>query len=390
MKLDGIDILQNSIENCLNCDACKSACRRLQSFERRSPAGIAEALLTGSPDYKVLDFVMKCSLCSLCNELCPHGVDIRGMVTYARNLLIHEGMIDQECYRHLWVDHDWNLFTLFRANYWPDITYQDLVKNNCEVLLFPGCLLALEGPDLVRLAVEWLGSRTGRGDGVGVSLQCCGAPLEQMGQKERAQAYGASLWEQIVRAGTRTLVTSCPTCHARMLATRPDCDVEIHSLYQLMAESGLKAPAPGFGRVTVHDSCSDREGLIGTAVRELLRDCKLVEMEHHGKETICCGSGGLVSAVDPDLCAERALRRLQEVEDVEAETCVTYCMSCSHRLAARGEPSSVRHILELVFERTVEHEEFDRLVHGLFQGERGEENFFRLQNSSLSSFMPHA
>jgi Fe-S oxidoreductase len=385
-----MDVLQETIERCLNCDQCKTACRRLQSFEKRSPGDVARAVLNGQCDEKVLDFIMKCSLCSLCNELCPYGVDIRGMVAYARNSLVHDGIIDQEHYRHLWVDHDWNLFTLFRANYWLDVTYQDLVKNKCEVLLFPGCLLAHEGPDLVRLALEWLKNRTGQGSSVGISLQCCGAPLDQMGQKERAKAYSTGLWGHIVQAGTRTLITSCPTCHARMMETRPDCDVEILSLYQLMAESGLKAPAPGSGRVTVHDSCSDREGLIGSAVRELLRGSNLVEMEHHGKETICCGSGGLVSAVDPELCAERALRRLQEVEDVEAETCVTYCMSCSHRLAARGGQSPVRHILELVFGRTVEHEEFDRMVHGLFQGERGEENFLRLQDSSLSSFRPHA
>jgi Fe-S oxidoreductase len=385
-----MDVLQDTMERCLDCHQCKTACRRLRSFEMRNPGDLAQAVLSGQTDDKVLDFIMKCSLCSLCNELCPHGVDIRGMVTHARNSLVHDGIIDQEHYRHLWVDHDWNLFSLFRTNYWLDITYQDLVKDNCEVLFFPGCMLTLEGPDLVRLALEWLGSRTGQVNGVGISLQCCGEPLDQMGQKERAKSYSAGLWEHIVRAGTRTLVTSCPTCHARMTATRPDCDVQIHSLYRLMAESGLRAPAPGLGKVTVHDSCSDREGLIGSAVRELLRGGNLVEMEHHGKETICCGSGGLVSAVDPDLCAERALRRLQEAEDVEAETCVTYCMSCSHRLAARGGRSSVRHILELVFGRTVEHEEFDELVHGLFQGERGEENFLRLQSSSLSSFRPHA
>jgi fumarate reductase (CoM/CoB) subunit B len=381
-----MDVLQDTIERCLNCHQCKTACRRLQAFEKRTPGDVAQAVLSGRADEKVVDFIMKCSLCSLCNELCPYGVDVRGMVAYARNSLMNEGLIDQECYRYLWVDHDWNLFTLFRTNYWLEITYQDLVKSNCEVLFFPGCMLVHEGPDLVRLATEWL--KREYGVGVGISLQCCGAPLDQMGRKERAEAYGASLWEQIVRAGTRTLITSCPTCHARMMETRPDCDVQVHSLYQLMAESGLRASAPGFGKVTVHDSCSDREGLIGTAVRELLRDCNLVEMEHHGKETICCGSGGLVSAVDPDLCAERALRRLKEVEDIEGETCVTYCMSCSHRLAARGGPSSVRHILELVFGKTVEHEEFDQLVHGLFQGERGEENFLRLQNSRLSSFRP--
>ncbi len=383
-----MDILQETKDKCLNCQQCKMACRRLTAFVKRSPGDVAQAVLSGQVDTKVIDFLTKCSLCSLCNELCPYGVDIRGMVTHARNVLVKTGLIDQECYRHLWVDHDWNLFTLFRANYPPGSTLGQLVKDNCEVLFFPGCMLSLEGPELVRSAVEWLNGRLGQQGGAGVSLHCCGEPLEQMGQKARAKAYSAGLWEHILRSDTSTVITSCPTCHARMLATRPDCQVQIISLYQLMAESGLRAPAPGAGKVTVHDSCSDREGRIGGAVRLLLRDCKLVEMAHHGKETICCGSGGLVSAVDPDLCGERAIRRIQEVEDAGAETCVTSCMSCAHRLAAKKGERNVRHILELVFGQSVEHGEFDRLAHGLFQGERGEETFLRLQHSNLASFSP--
>jgi fumarate reductase (CoM/CoB) subunit B len=381
-----MNVLHETVEQCLNCDQCKRACRRLQAFEKRAPADVAKAVLDGQVDEKVLSFIMKCSLCSLCNQLCPYGVDVRGMVAYARNLLVQNAMIDQEYYRHLWVDHDWNLFTLFRTNYWFDITYQDLVAKNCEVLFFPGCMLAHEGPQLVRLSVEWL--RSVYGEGVGTSFHCCGAPLEQMGQKDRAKVYEAALWEHIIQAGPRILVTSCPTCHAKMMESRPACDVTVHSLYQLMADSGVRTRARDREKVTVHDSCSDREGLLGTAVRQILTGCDLVEMEHHGKETICCGSGGLVSAIDPELCAERAQRRIKEVEDVGAKTCVTYCMSCSHRLAARGGPSTVRHILELIFDKTVEHEEFDLMVHELFQGERGEENYALLQNSSISTFRP--
>jgi hypothetical protein len=60
-------------------------------------------------------------------------------------------------------------------------------------------------------------------------------------------------------------------------------------------------------------------------------------------------------------------------------------MSCSHRLAARGGRIPIRHILEILFGQEVEHEEFDQLIHGLFQGERGEENYLRIQNSRLTS-----
>ncbi len=376
--------LLDTVDRCLKDGACKSACRRLQSFEKRTIADIAQAVLDGTSDEKIVDFLLKCSLCGLCNEICTSGVDIRGMVRDARNLSIEAGIIDPELYRHLWVDHDWNFFTLFRRTYGLDGAYKSLIKERCDVLFFPGCMLVNEGPELVRLAAEWL---TGQGRNIGLSIQCCGAPLSEIGLKHRAQEYAVNLWQHIKQTGARRVITCCPTCHAKLKETAKENSIEVSSLFQLMAESnaGLPLSPVVTKKITIHDSCSDRGGCIGTHVRELLKNFNLVEMEHHGKHTICCGSGGLVSAIDPELCRERAERRLKEASEVGAETCVTYCMGCAHRLGGADTRDSIRHILELIFEVNIDHAGFDRKVQDMFQDEHAESNLDLLQNSKLAT-----
>ncbi len=108
-------------------------------------------------------------------------------------------------------------------------------------------------------------------------------------------------------------------------------------------------------------------------------------MTHHGAETICCGSGGIVSIIDPTVCERRAEKRLEEMAETGANLCVTYCMSCAHRLTGR-QGQEIRHILELLFECPVDHEEYDEKSALMWEEENGDENFFRLQTSELKAF----
>jgi Fe-S oxidoreductase len=81
----------------------------------------------------------------------------------------------------------------------------------------------------------------------------------------------------------------------------------------------------------------------------LLAGYPQMEMPSRGVDTICCGSGEIVSAVDPDLCPGRASCRLAEFSASGADACVTSCMACAHRLARAGVPGQVRHCQEYVF-----------------------------------------
>ncbi len=211
-------------------------------------------------DDSVVSFVIKCSLCGLCREICPEKLDFPRMIREARRSLINTVAIDADAYRPLWVDHDWNAFRLFRHNHGLEEFYQTLAKKNCEDLFFPGCMLANEGPSLVTSVLDWLGRR---GKTIGVSVECCGAPLGQIGMVEREDAYGKELWHSLATTGARRIITACPTCQAQLAALDPDGDIEVVSLFQIMAESGFSAPAIEDKTVTVHDSCTDRSGEIG-------------------------------------------------------------------------------------------------------------------------------
>ena len=289
-------------------------------------------------------------------------------------------MTDPEIYRALWVDHDWNVITLYRRMQQIDKEYIYLLKQKCDVLFFPGCTLANESPDLVRSAVDWL---AGQGEDIALSLQCCGAPLAEMGLKERAERYTDRLWQKIRESGAGRVVTSCPACHDKLMKSEMRGGMEVCSLFQLMAESGVKVPVIGSGRITLHDSCFDRKGKIGNYVRALLRDYDIKEMKHHGRETLCCGSGGVVSMVDPEICKERSRRRLKEMEETGADVCVAYCMACVQRLASDAPEGKIRHILELVFNKVLDHGQYYEMVEGMWEGEWGEYNVNLLENSKM-------
>jgi Fe-S oxidoreductase len=163
----------------------------------------------------------------------------------------------------------------------------------------------------------------------------------------------------------------------------PNHDLEIVSVFQLMADAGVRAPDTGLGRITVHDSCLDREGETGGWVRRILSHYEIVEMAHHGARTLCCGSGGMVSMVDRELYHRRTRKRAGEFQDTGAEVCVTYCMACCYTLWGAARPGRVRHVLELPFNRLIDHAQFAARLEAMWQGEWGEYNIYRLGHSRL-------
>lgn len=375
----GDTIRQQIAEECDGCGICKEECEHLAAQGDKTPSSIAKTLMSDSPGTDITEFILKCSLCGLCKETCPQELDVPRMVSETRADFMECGISDPEQYRSLWVDHDWHLFSLYRRAYGLDKKYEPLLKETCDVLFFPGCLLANESAELVKATVDWLGKG---GKTIGATLQCCGAPLVRMGLLKRAEDYTRRLWDYIEATGARRIVTACPNCHSSLSDTN-NREVEVLSVFQLMGESGLKVDNAESTTVTVHDSCSDRQGNIGGYVRQLLGNLSIKEMAHHGANTICCGSGGIVSMIDPEICEERAATRLKEVRETGVEICVTYCMACAHRLARLSGPNEIRHILELILDRQVDHDGYDEKSYAMWEEDGSEENFDLLQQSKV-------
>ena len=110
-------------------------------------------------------------------------------------------------------------------------------------------------------------------------------------------------------------------------------------------------------------------------MRAIMSATEVVEMEHHGANTLCCGSGGIVSMVAPEVSQQRAKRRICEINQTAADVCVSTCMACVKRLnlEAEGSPQVV-HLLELVFNYKIDHVQLQQRLEEMWQGERGHRN----------------
>jgi fumarate reductase (CoM/CoB) subunit B len=339
---------------------------------------IAEQVAEGQPSEQARNFIDKCTLCGRCTRHCPSAVDVPAMVTAARMVLAEGSPSGLEPYRPVWVDYDWNIFTLYRDTY--HIDYRDLIKDKCETLFFPGCALSGYAPELTRASFKWLSERSGH---VGLLPACCGLPLVQMGAAERAAKYMAALRQSVNATGVRRIVTVCPTCHGHLQGQPWPAGTEVISIYQLMVEAGVCVPVSRRRKITIHDSCPERQVKLGRYMREILSNHDIVEMVHSGAETICCGSGGLVGLVDPDACSRQAEVRMEEFGRVAVALCVASCVTCAFTLSAVA-PGKVRHILELVFNLPVDYAEIQRRSEAMWQGEPGEVNLKRLAESAPS------
>lgn len=358
---EALRYLASASANCVDCRKCTEKCTMLGEAGL-GLSQVAQSVVEGSVDDTVRDTILRCALCGLCTVGCPGYVDGHDVMTSAREWLAEDGVITTEGFESVLVDHDRTLFTFYRQT--NGISYEDLVPRKFDTVFFPGCILATYAPQLTREIHRWLAAQ---GIRVALSEHCCGSPLISLGQADRAAKLREHMAGRLKDLGVKRLITVCPGCHAELAGDLGG--VEVVPLPELLVEAGVTVE--GVGIITVHDSCRDRGGPFGPAIRKLFPDYEIVEMEHHGENTMCCGSGGLVSAVDPDLHDARTTARLDEFRATDAEQLITPCLTCSYAMAKQAYPGEVVNYLELLFGMTVDWEKVFANLNALWEGECG-------------------
>ncbi|MCB2180308.1 (Fe-S)-binding protein [bacterium] len=366
--------LQDFADDCIQCGECLQVCSWLDDLGL-TPGEIAEKVVGGDVDEAFVQSLQRCALCGLCSQMCAVDLNPAEMFQMSREVLVQQGKIVLDDYDLMQVDRDWHYFSLYRSTY--EIKFNDLYADQYDTLFFPGCTLASYAPELTRTVHAWLQQQ---GYQMGFTEMCCGKPLASIGLEKRAKQLLNRLQDQMQAAGATRLVTACPNC-LHTLGKYLE-GVELISLYDLLNEAGVHVE--GAETLTVHDSCPDRYELeVGPQIRQLLSGHALPEMEHHGSETICCGSGGIVSMIDPELSEERAHLRMDEFDTTGAERCVTACMACAYRLARAASPEKIVHCLELVFDQRVDLAAVAGQLKAMWEGEWGEYNQYRLTNAKI-------
>jgi heterodisulfide reductase subunit D len=110
--------------------------------------------------------------------------------------------------------------------------------------------------------------------------------------------------------------------------------------------------------VTYHDPCDlGRNSGIFESPRKVLQSIpgiRLVELPDNRQLTNCCGGGGNLEMVDPDLSAEVAQMKIEEILETGADMVVTSCQQCVRTIATRARRQKldlvVKDLTELVAE----------------------------------------
>lgn len=314
--------------NCTECLRCAADCEFLK--KHGTPKRIAARAAGGEEGAGAIAF--ECSLCRLCDAVCPEGLSPSDMFLSLRqvHLAAHPGHLRKYA----------GLLRFERLGSSALLSHY-AIPAGCDTVFFPGCNLPGTRPKVTERLFRELSSRLPR---LGLVLDCCNKPSRDLGRADFfREEFGRKL-ERLAASGVKTVITGCPNCYD--VFSRHGGDLRVFSVYEAMAEQG-----PGLPRVAaeflVHDPCALRynQNVTG-AVRKLLSDAgaPFGDMKHSGRKTYCCGEGGAVERANPKLSDawREKIRR-----ESGGRRVITSCGGCQRRLS---DAMPALHLLDLWFD----------------------------------------
>jgi len=279
-----------------------------------------------------------CMLCGLCEAVCPNDLSMGEVCLEARESLNAKGKMPASHHDFALRDMAFSQSPAFAmARHQPGHEHSGL-------LFFPGCQLSASSPRHVeQIYAHLCGAIDG---GVGLMLDCCGAPARWAGRQDLFLAQQQVLTQQWAALGKPKIVTACSSCFSTLKHAQPEMEVE--SLWTVLERVGLPTPAPELSapprRLAIHDPCTTRhEAGIRASIRHLLTGIgvEVTELNAPGLST-CCGFGGLASFANPEVSNKVIDQRIAQ----DPADYLTYCAMCRDNFARRGKRAL--HILDLL------------------------------------------
>lgn len=292
------------------------------------------------------DQVFRCTLCGNCQQVCPVGIRLKPLWLNLRNDLVSSGHYPEKIdiiKENL--EHSHNVFDEEndeRADWVEDLEDppEDLyVRDNADVVYFTGCTAAFY-PAAQEIPVafsEILSQARVDFTLLGEEEWCCGFPLLGAGLKDMVPHFMEHNIQAVKEKGARQVVFACPSCYQMWKDWYPykQHGIEIfHStafVLDLIRKSRLQLK-PLDMVVTYHDPCDLGRGAGEfDAPREIIQSLpgvRLVELPRNRENCACCGGGGNLEMIDPELAAGIAKAKIEEAVSTGAQCIVTSCQQC--------------------------------------------------------------
>jgi NADPH-dependent glutamate synthase beta subunit-like oxidoreductase len=322
-------------ERCLSCEceACVKQCEFLSHYGA-SPMRLAKGFAGG--EFRDPQLAYSCTICGLCQELCPENLHVGKMCMELREELVKEGRGPLKAHGFVTKNQAYAVSDSFFT------VLPSPGKEKCERVFFPGCSLSGYSPSLVLACYDHLREKL---PGTGIVLGCCGKQTLCLGDKPGFEQVMHQTMKAFNTIGASEIIVACPECYSTFKEFGTDLTLTF------VSDSLLQTGFPerrGEGQIfSLHDSCATRsEKGLQESVRTLIRRLgfEIEEMEFCREKTRCCGMGGMVAFANPKLAGRFTKLRAEEAE----HDLLTYCASCREAL---GGFKPALHMLDLVFNK---------------------------------------
>jgi Fe-S oxidoreductase len=347
-----MEAIQQIIKNtkayyCLECGKCTAVCPISRREYAYSPRLTVERAIWGEGEELLTDALLwSCLTCQHCSTRCPSDVHYVEFIRDLRALARGEGE-EGLC------THGEAIQTWMRMMASPELKQNRLewldedlkVSTNSDTVYFVGCLpyydvlfnkIGAQGVEIAQSTVRVL-NRLGIEPIVLEDERCCGHDLLWEGDAANFRKLAELNIAMLQETGAKRIVTACPEC-ARTLkvdyATHVgDLGIEVvhiaEFVAQKIAEGEFRITNHESRITTYHDPCRLGRHLgIYDAPRQVIEalGLELVEMEHSGKNALCCGTSCWTNcgAVNKRIQVDR----LREAQATGAELLVTACAKC--------------------------------------------------------------
>lgn len=363
-----------SLDACMECGRCTEVCPAWGVGKSLNPKEVVQNIRmsarNGSSVAEAVtdEALWACTTCNACVEACPVLIKHVDLIVDARRNLVAEGKLTgtgATMLRQMQsTENAWGAPASEREKWMEgeDIPLaRDLFSKNekFEVLLWVGCAGATD-PSGIKTTKNLAALLKKAGVSfacLGKEERCTGDAARRLGDEFLYQQMAESNIATFEQYGVKTIVTACPHCFSTIKNEYPqfkgNYEVLHHSqlLGNLVSSGKLKSPNFNDGEITIHDPCylarinketdaqrialgansdlNQMETPVGQWLNQSMESGnRIVEPEHRGQKTLCCGAGGGRMWMDEEPNQRPAIRRCKELVDTGAKTIAVACPFC--------------------------------------------------------------
>jgi heterodisulfide reductase subunit D len=367
----------DDIYACLQCGYCNSVCPiyRETGWESLTPRGkvyllrhlisknsvidkvlgkkIAD-ILTGRGKISLEEAMIKiytCTLCSRCETICHVDIDFHEYWEQIRKWMVENGIkpppntidmynnIANEGYKNPFME------PVSKRDEW----YRDEYKlpEKADIVYFIGCMSSYHEYQILLSTLKVFTSAGLNFTTLGTDEMCCGAINAMTGQWDNFKKIAENNVRQIKKRGATKVITGCPACYRAINKYHKFVDFNFKLFHTtqiaaILIKKGRLKFTKEFDEknqpIIYHDPCElgrvieyESKGIFETP-RYILNNIpsinKVLEFPNNRMDSICCGGGGGLRAVNYNLTTDITQRKIDEAIELGARTIVSACPNC--------------------------------------------------------------